>query len=35
MCLIKIQPNDEARLDPGPAFFAVERRDLAVEPVPI
>jgi hypothetical protein len=24
------QPNDEASLDPGPAFVAVERRDLPV-----
>jgi hypothetical protein len=29
------RPNDEASLDPGPAFVAVERRDLAVEPFPI
>ena len=29
------QPDRKARLDPGPALVAVERRDLAVDPVPI
>ena len=29
------QPDREARLDPGPALVAVERRDLAVDPVPV
>src|SRR5204863_9991147 len=29
------QPDHEAGLDPGPAVLAVERRDLAVDPVPI
>src|ERR1700734_1335469 len=29
------QPNHEAGLDPWPAVLAVERRDLAVDPVPI
>src|SRR4051794_11946609 len=29
------QPNHEAGLDPRPAVLAVERRDLAVDPVPI
>ena len=29
------QPDHEAGLDPGPALVAVERRDLAVDPVPI
>src|SRR3954454_17257899 len=29
------QPDHEPGLDPGPAILAVERRDLAVDPVPI
>jgi hypothetical protein len=29
------QPDHEAGLDPRPAVLAVERRDLAVDPVPI
>ena len=29
------QPDHEAGLDPGPAILAVERRDLAVDPVRI
>src|ERR1700721_3729036 len=29
------QPDHEAGLDPRPAALAVERRDLAVDPVPI
>jgi hypothetical protein len=29
------KPDHEAGLDPGPAMLAVERRDLAVDPVPI
>ena len=29
------QPDHEAGLDPGPALVAVERRDLAVDPVPV
>src|SRR5271155_233470 len=29
------QPDHEAGLDPWPAVLAVERRDLAVDPVPI
>ena len=27
--------DDEPRLDPGPAFVAVQRRDLAVDEVPV
>src|SRR5579863_1431908 len=33
--LEKQQPDHEAGLDPGAAVLAVERRDLAVDPVPI
>jgi hypothetical protein len=29
------QPDREARLDPGPSLVAVERRDLAVDPLPV
>ena len=29
------EPDDEAGRDPGPAMFAVERRDLAIDPVPV
>ncbi len=29
------QSDYEARLNPGPAFVAVERRNLAIDPVPI
>ncbi|MGY4600465.1 hypothetical protein ACVWXL_008211 [Bradyrhizobium sp. GM22.5] len=29
------QPDHEPGLDPGPAILAIERRDLAVDPVPI
>ena len=29
------QPDQEAGLDPRPAVLAVERRDLAVDPVPV
>ena len=29
------KPDDEAALDPGPPLVAVERRDLAIEPVPV
>src|SRR6476661_8868537 len=29
------QPDRKARLDPGPALLAVERRNLAVDPVPV
>ena len=29
------QPNRKARLDPGPALLAVERRDLIIDPVPV
>ena len=29
------QPDRKARLDPGSALVAVERRDLAVDPVPV
>jgi hypothetical protein len=28
-------PNRKARLDPGPALLAVERCDLAVDPIPV
>ena len=35
MCLSSRQPDHEAGLDPRPAVLAVERRDLAVDPVPI
>jgi hypothetical protein len=29
------QPNDEPALDPGPACVAIERRDLAIDPVTV
>ena len=29
------QPDDEAGLDPGPTLVAVERRDLAIQPIPV
>ena len=29
------QPDHEAGRDPGPALVAVERRDLAVDPLPV
>ena len=29
------EPNRKARLDPRPALVAVERRDLAIDPIPI
>ena len=29
------KPDDEAALDAGPTLLAVERRDLAIEPVPV
>ena len=29
------KPDHEAGLDPGPALVAVERRDLAVDPLPV
>ena len=35
MCLSNNSPDHEAGLDPQPAVLAVERRDLAVDPVPI
>ena len=35
MCLSSRQPDHEAGLDPGPALVAVERRDLAVDPLPV
>ena len=28
------QPNHKSGLNPGPAFVAVQRRDLAVDPLP-
>ena len=35
MCLSNNSPDHEAGLDPGSAILAVERCDLAVDPVPI
>jgi hypothetical protein len=29
------QPDDETALDPRPALLAAERRDLAIDPVPV